>query len=212
MAKLKFGILGPISGKLGPVIGGTWKGIHYLREVGEKRHQPRSPAQLANEAKFKYVNDWLVPFHPFLTIGFQNLAIQKTAIAAALSANYKTAFIVSGADIDIIYDKLIISSGPLAPLGNPHAAFSSADTVELTWAQNYQPGVVYNDQVMLVLYSEELKYADGFVGAVNRAAQQYNFNINAKLLGQALHAYISVSSLDRKQIANSIYLGKINPL
>lgn len=212
MAKLKFGILGPISGKLGPVIGGTWKGISYIREASEKRNLPRTPAQLANEAKFKYVNDSLVPFHPFLSIGFQNLAIQKTAIAAALSANYNTAFIVSGADIDIVYDKLIISSGPLAPLGNPHAAFSSADTVELTWAQNYQPGVVYNDQVMLVLYSEQLKYADGFVGAVNRAAEQYSFKINAKLLGQVLHAYISVTSLDRKQIANSIYLGKINPL
>jgi len=214
MARINKGIFGPVSGRLGPVVGSTWKGIPYLREVSRKRKKkrPRTPGQLANEAKFKYVNDWLVPFHPFLSIGFQNLAVQKTAIAAALSANYKTAFIGTFPDIDIAYENLIISAGPLAPLGNPHAAFSSVDTVELTWTQNYHPGVVYNDQVMLVLYSEQLKYADGFVGGVNRAAQQYSFKINAKLPGQVLHAYISVTSLDRKQIANSIYLGKINPL
>lgn len=214
MARLNNGIFGPVSGKLGPVIGSTWKGIPYLKEVSRKRKKkkPRTPAQLANEAKFKYVNDWLVPFHPFLTIGFQNLAIQKTAIAAALSANYKTVFIGSFPDIDIIYNKLIISSGPLAPLGNPQAVFISADTMELKWEQNYHPGVLYNDQIMLVLYSEELKYADGFVGAVNRVAEQYIFKINPKLLGQNLHVYISVTSLDRKQIADSIYIGKINPL
>jgi hypothetical protein len=212
MAKLKFGIFGPISGKIGPIVGGTWKGIPYIREAGEKRNLTRTPAQLANEAKFKFVNDWLVPFHPFLTIGFQNLAIKKTAIAAALSANYKTVFIGTFPDIDIVYDKLTISSGPLAPLGDPQAVFSTPDTIELTWEQNYRPGVVYNDQVMLVLYSEELKYADGFVGAVNRAAEQYSFKVSPKLLGQPLHVYMSVTSLDRRQIANSIYIGKINPL
>jgi hypothetical protein len=212
MAKLKFGIFGPISGKLGPIVGATWKGIPYIREASEKKNQPRTPAQLANEAKFKYVNDWLVPFHPFLTIGFQNLAIKKTAIAAAFSASYKTVFIGTFPDIDIIYDKLIISSGPLAPLGNPQAAFSSPDTIELTWEQNYHPGVVYNDQVMLVLYSEEQGMTDGFVGAVNRAAGQYSFKINPKLIGLPLHAYASVTSLDRKRIADSIYIGKIDPL
>jgi hypothetical protein len=30
MAKLKKGIFGPISGKLGPVVGGTWNGIPSL--------------------------------------------------------------------------------------------------------------------------------------------------------------------------------------
>jgi hypothetical protein len=214
MARLNNGIFGPVSGKLGPIIGSTWKGIPYLKEVSRKRKKkkPRTPAQLANEAKFKYVNDWLIPFHPFLTVGFQNLAIQRTAIAAALSANYKAVFIGTSPDIDIVYDKLVVSSGSLAPVGNPQAVFSSTDTLELTWEQNYHPGVVYNDQIMLVLYSEELKYADGFIGAVNRAAEQYSFKINPKLHGQSLHVYISVTSLDRVQIANSIYIGKINPL
>src|SRR5690349_3082317 len=99
MAKIRQGIFGPISGKIGPIVGATWKGIPYIREAGEKRNLQRSPAQLNNEARFKFANDWLVPFHPFLTIGFQNLAIGKTAIAAALSANYRQIF--SGVSPDI---------------------------------------------------------------------------------------------------------------
>ncbi|HMI03891.1 MAG TPA: DUF6266 family protein [Pedobacter sp.] len=214
MAKINSGIFGPVSGKIGPVIGSSWMGIPYLKAVSRKssKKKPRSPAQMANEAKFKFANNWLVPFHPYLTVGFQNLAIKKTAISAGFSANYRTVFIGIYPDIEIIYDKLIISSGPLTPLGNPQAVFSSSDTIELTWEQNYRPGVVYNDQVMLVLYSEAHDMTDGFIGAVSRATQQYSFKISPKLTGEALHAYISVTSLDRKQIADSIYIGKIDPL
>lgn len=37
MAKLKFGILGPISGKIGQVVGSSWMGIPYLREAPPKK-------------------------------------------------------------------------------------------------------------------------------------------------------------------------------
>ncbi len=114
MAKIKKGILGPLSGKLGPIIGGTWKGIPYIRE--NKAHagkKTRSAAQLANEAKFKFVNDWLVPFQPYLSVGFENLAVRKTAIAAAFSANYKTVFSGVSPNIEVAYDQLQISTGKL---------------------------------------------------------------------------------------------------
>jgi hypothetical protein len=37
MAKIKKGILGPLSGKLGPVIGGMWKTIAYIRIAPSKK-------------------------------------------------------------------------------------------------------------------------------------------------------------------------------
>jgi hypothetical protein len=212
MAKLKFGIFGPISGKLGPVVGATWKGIPYLRELSEKRRLVRSPAQLANEGKFKFVNDWLVPFHSYLSIGFQNLAVGRTAIAAALSANYNTAFSGVYPDLRVHYDQLRISAGQLTPLGNLQVSFIAAGTLSLSWEQNYKAGASYNDQVMLVLYAEALGLTDGFVGAANRAAEQCTFTINPRLTGQTLHVYVGVTSLNRNRIADSIYLGTIAPL
>ena len=94
MAKLPNGIFGPISGKIGSLVGSTWMGIPYIREISHPKANPapRSAARLANEEKFKFINNWLVPFHDYLTVGFSNLAVRKTAIAAALSANYKTVF------------------------------------------------------------------------------------------------------------------------
>lgn len=213
MAKINSGIFGPLSGKLGPIIGGTWKGIPYIRE--NKAHEikrPRTVAQLANEAKFKFVNDWLVPFQPYLNIGFENLAIRKTALAAAFSANYKTVFSGTAPHILVAYDKLQISTGTLAPLLNPQVSFAAGGTLEITWNKNAVKGTTFNDQVMLVAYSPVLQLADGFVGAVNRANEQYSFPLNPDLHGQSLHIYISVTSIDRRKIAGSTYLGIIDPI
>ena len=58
MAKIKYGILGPLSGKLGSLIGGSWKGIPYVRmnkEADIKRN--RSAAQPARSEQ-RLGTDW----------------------------------------------------------------------------------------------------------------------------------------------------------
>src|SRR5690606_2445061 len=118
MGKIKYGILGPISGKLGPVIGSTWMGIPYLRMAPKttKEKKPRTESQLANEQKFKFGNQLFVPFHPYLEVGFQHLAVGKTAIAAAFSANYRKVITGKWPDITLHYDQVRISQGTLPGL------------------------------------------------------------------------------------------------
>ena len=74
MAKLNKGILGPISGKLGPVIGGTWKTIAYIRAVSSKKPAKRTIGQIATQEKMRFLNNFLVPFHPYITVGMKNEA------------------------------------------------------------------------------------------------------------------------------------------
>lgn len=87
MARLKHGVFGPVSGKLGSVVGGSWKGIPYLRSVPKKKKKPAPPsaAQIGNEQKMKFTNKALVPFQAYINIGFQHYAIEKTALSAAYS-------------------------------------------------------------------------------------------------------------------------------
>jgi hypothetical protein len=71
MAKINKGIFGPLTGKIGSFIGSTWLGIPYLKKAPVKdKNSKRSAAQIANSQKFGYVSRWLVPFHPFITVGF----------------------------------------------------------------------------------------------------------------------------------------------
>lgn len=213
MAKLKHGIFGPISGKIGPVVGGVWNGIPYLRKVPRrKKNATKTEAQLNNEQKFKFGNNWMVPFHPYMTVGFQNVAIQKTAISAAFSANYKHVITGSYPNFGIDYSKVKISTGNLPGLNNLQVELTAPDTLELSWEGSLAVHAVFNDQVMLVVYSPALTIADGFIGSAERRDRYYAFKLNPGMVGTPLEVYVSVASFDRKKIAESSYMGKIMPL
>lgn len=214
MAKLLKGILGPISGKLGPIVGGSWKGIAYLREApkADRKKASRTPAQLANEMKFKFVQRWLVPFYPYVTVGFSGLAKGKTELNAAFSAIYHQAVVGQYPNLTIDYSKVKISIGKLPPLNKPRIALASPDILEIAWQQNVRVDALFDDQLMLVLYNADLKKADGFIGGVKRAALRHSFKIDPEFVGKELEVYLSITSADRKKISNSLYMGRVVPL
>lgn len=51
MGIITSGILGPISGKVGPVVGGSWKGIAYLRQLPASVANPQTALQTAQRTK-----------------------------------------------------------------------------------------------------------------------------------------------------------------
>lgn len=212
MTKLKQGILGPISGKIGPVIGGIWKNIPYLREAARpgSKKKKRSEAQIASSEKFKFINKWLEPFQPYVSIGFNVLAVHKTERNIAHTLNYDA---VTGIhpNLNVDYSKVVISKGSLPMLFSPQISMASATEVKLDWQQIIHPRSKYNDQVMLMLYCPEIGYADGFTGGVNRALKTTTFKFHPKLAGKLLHAYVSITSASRKMVANSQYLGALTP-
>lgn len=213
MAKQNDGILGHFSGKLGPVTGGVWKGIPYLKVTPEESpdKKKRSAAQLANEAKMTFMNNALVPFHAFLDIGFEQLAIRKTALSAAYSYNYHQALMGEYPDFSIDYSLFKISVGPLPGLSSPSIALVEPNLISLRWAESLNTKVKFNDQVMLVLYSPELHMVQGSIGAAIRQDLQYDLTLADQLIGKNLEAYLAVTSFDRKKLSDSIYLGHIQP-
>ena len=61
MGKYIKGILGSFLGKVGTVIGSSWKGIEYMRSRGKKSSKPPTQAQLIQQAKFKLLVRFVIP-------------------------------------------------------------------------------------------------------------------------------------------------------
>src|SRR5262245_48278038 len=78
------GILGGFSGTVGTVVGGNWKGISYMRSKSGKRSGGQTPAQLAQQAKFKLGMQFLQPFSGLLSISFRDYAVKMTGINNAM--------------------------------------------------------------------------------------------------------------------------------
>ncbi|RYF26681.1 MAG: hypothetical protein EOO42_00915 [Flavobacteriales bacterium] len=213
MAKARSGILGPFSGKIGPIVGSSWKNIAYIRSVPKSDGTKKVPsaAQLAQQQKFKFMTQWLEPFYPYVTVGFSNLAKDKTEINLAFTENYRKALIGNYPDFEIDYEMVCLSRGPLAPLFPDVVTLTGVQQISLEWDDRNNGGTT-NDQLMLVVYSPALKIADGFVGMAKRSDGHVSFKFNPKLIGQSLEVYVSMVSLNRKKISNSIYLGRMEPL
>lgn len=208
MAKFRHGILGPISGKLGPIVGATWKGVPYLRTAPKQNENAkRSPAQLANQQRFKFLNHFLTPFHPYLNNGFRQAADGKTEINAGFTANYR---LVTGESPEFMIDlsQLVLSKGDLAVLHQPVINYPSPGVLELSWVFKAEKNANFDDQLMIVVYSPELHKTDGTVGGIKRAARRHTFLLDERFHDKELHVYIVMMALSGKLLSDTIYLGK----
>lgn len=214
MARLSSGILGPIHGKLGSVVGAVWKKTAYVRSMPTETKEGKRAtiAQRACREKFKFVQQWLTPFYPYVTVGFRNYAKDKTEINAAFSKNYRQATLGVYPDLSMDYTQVVLSRGSLPRLYAVQQQLTAPDLLSLTWQQNRNDDSSYDDQVMLIVYCRELKMVDGFIGGHSRTDLQCDFRLNPKLIGKSLDVYVSVISLNGKRVADSEYLGRLAPL
>ncbi|WP_254050349.1 DUF6266 family protein, partial [Myroides sp. N17-2] len=56
MAEIKQGILGPVNGKVGTVVGATWRGVNYIRAKPRKSRKKPSMKQLLQWDKMSLVS------------------------------------------------------------------------------------------------------------------------------------------------------------
>ena len=215
MAKLPKGIFGPISGKLGPLIGASWKGISYVRMTPKQtgRAKTLSEKQKAHHVKFGFFTKWFKPFHPFVTLGFRHLAEGTTEINAAFSYNYGAALTGQHPNYEIDYAKVLLSKGELPTMNSPQLTRIAPNEIRLDWEENSVfEKFGYDDQLMMVLYSRELQLADGLSSGTKRAKKTCTVTFNSKLANYDLDVYVSFCALNGKEVSNSQYRGKIAAL
>jgi len=212
MAKLRSGILGPISGKINGHITSSWKNVNYIKKAAAPNLNPKSEAQLAQQEKFKFANVLNKALRPYVAIGFQHLAIDKTEMNLAFALNYKA---VNGIypDLSMDYSKVFISQGNLTPLQGLVMQQTGPQIIELKWDLNYDDNALlrFDDQLMLMVYCPVTGITDGFNGAYIRAAQKCSFRWGSRLKNHRLEIFVGVTAMNRKDAGNSIYLGSILP-
>ncbi len=77
MARLKDGLLGGLSGKIGDVIGYIRYGKAYVKMKSIKPVKERKPGQLEGQQRMSVVNDFINTMTEFVRIGFTLEAAKK---------------------------------------------------------------------------------------------------------------------------------------
>ena len=114
MGTIKQGILGGFSGKVGTVIGSSWKGTAYMRGQANHVRNPQTAGQIYSRAAFKAVSAALRPIASTLALTFAKSSGKMSGFNKATQINYHEAIIDDNGTPIVDYSKLILSKGTLS--------------------------------------------------------------------------------------------------
>jgi hypothetical protein len=209
MGTINKGILGGFSGKVGSVVGGTWKGIDYMRSKSNRTNFTPSQAQLEQQAKFGLAIRFAQTMSALLAIGFRTYANRQTGVNSAVSYILKNAIGGTYPGFSILYDEVLVSRGDLPNVLAPAVTAATGSMLTYNWTDNSGTGIAKaTDKVILAAYCPALDQCIYTTGSAARSAATDQLNLTT-FSGKEVHTYIGCISADGRNIATSIYTGAV---
>jgi len=210
MGTIKKGILGGFSGKVGTVVGASWKGIAYMRSLPQKVKNPRTAGQVSQRSKFALTMHYLKPMTAFLRTGWKLYAHRQSPINAAMS--YALANAVTGTypDYEIDPSMILVSRGSLATAVNANAN-DAGGSIDISWDDNSGvSNAKQTDKALIAIVNPTKGEAVTITAGEERMTGYQNTVIPADWSGSEIYVYLGFISEDGKEVANSVFLGGIS--
>jgi hypothetical protein len=210
MGKIKKGILGGFSGKVGNVVGASWNGISYMRSLPQKVKNPRTQGQRSQRSKFAMVLHLLKPLTAFLRTGWKLYAKGQSPFNAATSYTLANAITGTYPNYQIDLSKLLVSRGSLSPAANGKAE-TTADKLVISWNDNSgTDSANTTDKALVAVLNPAKGETITITAGEKRTAGEQTIPMPEDWSGDEVHTYLGFVSEDGREIANSVYLGKTN--
>lgn len=207
MAKLEQGILGPFRGKVGSVVGYTWRGIHVVRAYRREIKYPNTERQQAER-------DWFVGMVRFASRaqGALKLGLREAAMQAQMTeGNFfvksnKQCFALHDGAVEVDYAELRLAQGPAAGVLFGAPRFEEGEVVSVDYEKNGQSTRASSeDRVYLFAYAPEL--GEGLLSApALRRSKVVRMRLPQHWADMEVHLYGFVVDRDGRA-SRSAYIG-----
>jgi len=209
MGTINKGILGGFSGKVGTVVGGSWKGIDYMRSKGNNRNLNPTEKQLAQQLKFALIMRFVQPMAALLNTSFRNFAIKMTGINNAFSYNLKNAVTGVYPSFEINYSLALVGRGDLPNVLAPAVTSGAGSLLTFSWTDNSGVGKARDtDQAILVAYCPAQRQAIYTTAGGLRSDLTGELNL-LPFSGLAVETFIGFISESGLSVATSIFTGEV---
>ena len=209
MATLSKGILGGFSGKVGPVVGATWRGMDVIRSRPKSSKRTPSERQLEQQLKFKLAISFLQPIKNIQSRFFGSGSGVKSRVNLAVSYTISEAIQMVAGLPELIYNKVLITRGELTSFRNPVLTTQPGGVLHLEWEDNSTQGdAAPKDQVSIVCYCAELNNWEIYEGIVMRSDLMADVTLPAYCLGKTMEVYAFLNNEKQTAASTSLYLGQ----
>jgi hypothetical protein len=200
-------IFQPFSGKVGPVVGTTWRGMPVLRSAPKESTKKPTKAQLLQRAKFSALMAFLYPIKPFLSARFGKMEGSKAPFDLALSYHLKEAIKVEGDALQIVYPKVCISKGHLRGVDGASASVQSGNLLTVQWRDNSdQSFASAGDMLTLALYVPSVGLFYFFENIALRKDATIQIILPEEAVGVEVHCWGTFVTFTGSQAATSCYI------
>ena len=208
MGTIKKGVLGGFSGKVGSVVGASWKGIDYIRSLPASVKNPRTEGQVTQRTKFTVALEFLRPIIAYLNVGFKPYASKQSPYNAAMSYNVSNAVTGTFPDFEMDYPNALVSKGSL--LGAEDAsATTAAGSISFAWTDNSEvSNALSTDKAMPLAFNISKGQAVFKTNGAERSTEADTLTIPANWSGDDVEVYLGFVSNDGLLVASSVYLGQ----
>lgn len=193
MAKILNNPFGGFSGRLGNVVGYSWKGLWCVRMRPAVVRNPRSEAQQTHRAMFAEEVRLAGRMRWALNIGFATVSdeLHMTPCNVFVKANQQ-AFSIENGNLSVDWKALVVSAGPVAPVALGVPQVSSDGVLDVAFEKNPLHMRADNyDRVYAYIYSPYL--GTGYLAApVYRRDRRIAAALPDELVGQELHVFCFV--------------------
>ena len=212
MARSKNGNPQDASGKIANLVYYKLNGQWVVRTIGVRK-KPFTPAEIANQEKYRIVNTLLSDVGKMYQVGFERAAkgTVNNAHNLAFKKNLKA---VEGVYPNqyINFSKVAISKGKMPIVENAKVTYRDGH-LDFTWDTEWsvEKKQFYDDQVMLMAYYPSDGQTFHEKAGDKRAEGKASLALSPYPGKDTIvHVYLSFISNDRKRISNSIYMGAVD--
>ncbi len=210
MGKLLQGINGPISGKVGPVVGYMLNNQAVVRALAGRSKKPLTPKQIHQRKKFALMNDFLGQLTDLLNMTYGHLVVHMTGYNKAFSYNVMNAIRGFYPDLSIDYKMVLLGRGDLPNVGLANTKALPDGKLEFRWTDNSGTGKAKaSDKAFAAVYNEELKDWEYDLNLATRAEGVCVLDASI-LKGKPVHAYLGFITENSKDVTDTLYTGLVD--
>lgn len=211
MGTYKKGILGSFSGKVGTVVGSSWKGIEYMRSLPKPSTKAPTDLQLEQRIKFAIATGFLRPISSLVNLGYKSLAVNKTGYNLATAQVIAEAIIGVYPEFQIDYAKVLFSKGNLTGPWNAVSTSDSPAVVNISWTDNSGLGTAKEtDKAVILVYNpDKAQFVFNTNSGAARSVLTDSMVVPPDFSGDTVQVWIAFLSEDKKTISTSIHTGTV---
>ena len=205
MATFKQGILGGFSGKVGGVIGSSWKGIDTMRSQPSSVTNPRTNAQVANRSRFKSVSQLAAAILTTIVKPLNDRFAQKMSGFNDFCQRNASAFDALGAFVPA---NLVLSRGKLsAPTELEQQSSTYQEAVSFFAADLFGSFDAATDKVYAVVIGKNGDVFGASSGLTTRSEGSVTVpTLEGRSATDPGTLYVSFLRADGTQVSNSSYI------